>query len=313
MPSKVSPYFYFETLRHLLRAIFARGERRVRARREMALHFLRGQAEMITFRRDEVEWTAFLYDMLTRTLFVEGAYHRRELAGTLAWLGRRGYFDEGRSTVIEVGANIGSICIPMAHQTGRHVVALEPVTETFAVLRRNVARNGLDDRITCRQAAVATRTGRIPMYASLDHGHSEVKTAGGVQGFGVPGAAHHLVEVEAITLDDLAAELGVPPGAVALVWSDTQGFESAVIESGAALWSANVPLFVEVWPQGLEAHGGIDRFVSAVRTHFRGMITDEALAAAGGDATPVAASEVVGLIREIGRRRRISSDVLLLP
>ena len=51
---------------------------------------------------------------------------------------------------------------------------------------------------------------------------------------------------------------------VALVCSDTQGFETQIVASGSSLWAAGTPLWVEVWPQGLACHGGVQQFLVAV-------------------------------------------------
>jgi FkbM family methyltransferase len=59
--------------------------------------------------------------------------------------------------VIDVGANIGSHGIPLAHQVGRdgHVIAIEPTDYGFSRLKANAALNPeLDSRLILVQAAL---------------------------------------------------------------------------------------------------------------------------------------------------------------
>jgi hypothetical protein len=55
-------------------------------------------------------------------------------------------------------------------------------------------------------------------------------------------------------------------------WCDAQGSETDVIESGASIWRSGARLWTEVWPAGLERHGGIKRFDAAVRNHFASFV-----------------------------------------
>jgi FkbM family methyltransferase len=187
------------------------------------------------------------------------------------------------------------------------------------MLRHNVALNGLDEHIDCRQVAVARRAGAIEMVVAPDKGHSEVRTPSGRQGFG---GLHrpdrcHPVTVDCLPLDQLTLEAGFLPSEVALVWSDTQGFEGDVIDSGATLWREGVPLWVEVWPDGLQAHGGVEHFVASCVRYFRQFILDESLP---NKTRPASVQPVTGLARVIqdltsGKRGRpgCDTDVLLIP
>src|SRR6516165_9597406 len=50
------------------------------------------------------------------------------------------------ASVIEVGSNIGVITVPLAKRVAK-VIAFEPQPVICAILRRNVAQNGLDAKV----------------------------------------------------------------------------------------------------------------------------------------------------------------------
>jgi FkbM family methyltransferase len=304
---------YFLKLLRRAASARLRGDREEYAlqRRAMAFFLLQGDAELLTFRHGETVWTVNVGpDEIGRALFVGGAYQNPQLEALVGWLEAQGRFPAERTYALDVGANIGVPSIPLARRTQRRLVSVEPIPKNFRLLQRNVHDNGLDGQIQCVHAAVSNRPGTLTMVEHPRGGRSEVRTASGAQGFGEVGAEHHTVEVPACPLDALVKERGIAPREVALVWSDTQGYEGEVVRSGASLWQAGVPLFVEIWPRGLAAHGGAEEFLAVVRRHFRRLVTKEELLAQGAKGTPRPVDDLADVIRSL---RRDHTDVLLLP
>jgi hypothetical protein len=107
-------------------------------------------------------------------------------------------------------------------------------------------------------------------------------------------------------LDELVKSLQIAPDQIALVWSDTQGFEAQVIESGSALWTNGTPLWVEVWPKGLDCHGGTDRFVELCKKYFTHVLSAKQI---GLEPAPIVYLESI-----IGELKPTEfTDVLLIP
>src|ERR1035437_10176539 len=57
-------------------------------------------------------------------------------------------------TVLDVGANVGALTVPMAQMVGPSgkVIAWEPQPETFALLKKNIEQNDLNN-VTMRKCA----------------------------------------------------------------------------------------------------------------------------------------------------------------
>ena len=286
------------------------GPSHVLERRQLAWELLAGEVDTLTFTRNGTTWTIYASDNVGKHLFLRGEFGLASAGMLLKWLAARPVGQ--RPTIVNVGANIGSSCIPLAQMTGKRVLAIEPVRRTYEQLVLNIEQNALGTLVTPIRAAVTKSRCTVDLITPTDTGKSEIKAS--KQGFATAlgTSVGQITSAEGVPLDDLIER----PQDIALVWSDTQGFETSVIESGATLWAAGVPLWVEVWPDGLEVHGGVQPFLAACRRHFRSFILDQDFEEHGPlREQPVTALEDV--IREItvGTRqhRRSTTDVLLIP
>lgn len=271
------------------------------------------EAEQITFRRDDTTWTAFAWDeVISWSLFITGGYQRDEVVALLAWLnGRRGSLAPD-AVVVDVGANIGATSIPIAELTGRRVLAIEPEPENVAMLQRNIQQNGLQERIVVACVAVDDRRGTAWMVVpATNSGGAELCPAGAAPSLVAVGLIKRTIQVPTDTLDGILVAQGIGVRQVALVWSDTQGAEAHVIRSGAALWQAGVPLYIEFWPRALRRHGDLDDFIALLSRFFTHGIEHAALLRDGAAARPEPIAAVASLLRSLDGDR--STDVLLVP
>ncbi len=288
----------------------ARDDARLKKNRRLAaLHLLQGEADTITYRVEGTVWTTHAHGTITRRLFAGRGHHAAELSGVLAWLAGNGRPVDLCTAVVNVGANVGSIALPLAQTTGLRVVAVEPDPENFGLLQQNVRQNELGERIYCVNAAVTSEPGEAWLATTSDPAWSEVETAGAKQGWGER-APDGRVRVPAQTLEGILAELAIAPAAIGLVWSDTQGHEGQVVESGRALWAAGVPLFAELWPPGLRTHGDVDAFVATMGAHFDRFVLRDPLREKGAEAPTQAVDRLADVLADLGEGH---TDALFLP
>jgi FkbM family methyltransferase len=237
--------------------------------RSLAGHVMSQDHAILEFERDGLRWKVDMGDEIGRELYATGSYEGEEIAAVLRWLDRKGI-------IVDLGANIGTTSIPFA-LAGYDVIAVEPVPATFSMLSNNVERNGLADRITCIQSAVATHQGPVTMWTGFASGQAEVAVDGatGIERWGDRG--------ELITVLGGPVESIVGQSDVALVWADVQGSEIVVVETGAYLWERGVPLYLEIDPSSLELHGGLERFEQGVRRHFAAFLPRDDLITGGSE------------------------------
>ncbi len=302
------PVELFRSLRRtaLLRGLSLLGERR---RRILAWQAMAAAGvQLATFSRNGLTWRAPVGDShIGFGLFVEGGFAQASIDLLVAWLRARGRTLGGADVIVDVGANIGSTCIPIVRAAGCRAVAIEPEPGVFALLRENVERNGLADRCILIDAAVAVTGGQVTMTLGTDIGAASVVSE--MPGRPASSIRGSRFDVRALPLGDAISGAGVHPSEVALVWADVQGSEAAVIETGEALWSLGVPLWAEFEPGLLTMHGGVERFYTAASRSFDRFIEARRLFAEGLEAAP----QDISRLREVLDLTPQQTDVLLLP
>ena len=144
--------------------------------------------------------------------------------------------------IIDAGAHVGVATHYFKHQyPDARVLALEANPETFALLRKNVSHNGLEN-VRALHAALAPETGTIPFYASASDEEPGAWGDSAIQQPWHEGEATAVVQVPAVTLSSLLTE------PVDLLKLDIEGLETVVLAEAAS----QLPLVRHVF---LEFHG----------------------------------------------------------
>ena len=174
----------------------------------------------------------FTGDLITDQLSAFGAHQRSDLALLLSLL-RPG------DIVIDVGAHIGTYTIPIARAVGPAgtVIAIEPVEEHYALLRRNLERNGLVTRVQ----TIPALAGEATAFLGATSGNT------GSARFGRGGGDVKVV-VPSVQLDDIA------PTGVALVKIDVEGMELEVLQSARRMLERDRPIFIFETGSGSDPH-----------------------------------------------------------
>lgn len=127
-------------------------------------------------------------------------------------------------TVVDIGANIGSFSVYVAHQEpAARVIAVEPVGANVELLRKNVAENKLEN-VAVVHAAVADHAGELTLYHGKDTWHA----SGSV--FAIDATDQAKKEtVPCVTLADLLRSQGV--GRIDFLKMDCEGAEYQILFS----------------------------------------------------------------------------------
>jgi len=154
------------------------------------------------------------------------------------------YGFRGRSlagVAVDVGAHIGGVTVGLAlDNPGLHVIAIEPVPDNVMLLRENVARAGVSDRVTIHQNA-AGGSGPVTVW----YGYR-----------GDEAAEHHAYIGNSSLAYDRAAPISHQTvrypkpvrlsalGLLSVVKIDCEGGEYVILEDPAA---ASIPLILGEW------------------------------------------------------------------
>lgn len=150
-------------------------------------------------------------------------------------------------TFVDIGANIGWFTLIAARIVGESgmVIAYEPDPDNFAILDRNIARNGLTN-VVAINAAFSTANARKALFRSNDN-------MGDHRLFGDESRESVTVDVVNPCFDWIRAGLRAD-----FIKSDTQGHEGHVIRALMPYLmqlDKRPTILAEYWPKGILASG----------------------------------------------------------
>ena len=192
---------------------------------------------------------------ISRYMIVDRTYYRIRFATHSAlarsfWVSPKGrqreehfvisYLTEG-DTVVDVGANIGSITFAAASRVGPlgRVISIEPHPRTFRYLLDNDVLNQFDN-IQFYNSAIGSSLGVVHFTDRGDDDQNRVIEAGGIP-------------VEVTTLDDLLSKTSIP--AVDLLKVDVEGYEKQVLEGAARTLQNTKCVYIETLERNLKMYG----------------------------------------------------------
>ena len=231
--------------------------------RETVLNALAARGHLVYCRLGDAAFYVDPSDRAVGTqLMWRGHWQREEIERAIALLVQAGRLPAG-AVFVDAGANIGTQTV-YAMQSGRfaRAVAFEPEPRNAALLRMNLAANGLTERVVVVEKAVGERAG-----AAMLHLHPRNK---GHHTIGAPPSYDGVeqIEVAVVRLDAALADAGVAADAIGLVWIDVEGYEPEAIRGLGALLERAVPLALEYIPERLSREVSRE-FLALLRRHYK--------------------------------------------
>lgn len=210
------------------------------------------------------------------------------------------------STVLDVGASVGFWTVALACTTpAATVVAVEPLPTNVAVLERNVARNGVADRVSVRTCALGAHEGVA--YADVEPGGiGNAWLVDEARAGGRPLGA--LARVEVRTLDSI--ELG--DDRCSFVKLDVEGLEMDVLRGGDAFVARHRPAILGEFHWKMMTRRGVDPDAPLPWARDRGYDGFEVVRAPARRWNPLA-PRPLGLVPVTDRRAHPTFELLLLP
>ena len=102
-------------------------------------------------------------DHIQKTIALSNNFYESEMLRDMADRAKLLPAESKASVAIDVGANIGNHTIFLATQTEMPVIALEPAAGSFSVLTRNIALNGLEDKVTAIRKGAGAHDARAQL------------------------------------------------------------------------------------------------------------------------------------------------------
>jgi len=154
----------------------------------------------------------------------------------------------GARHVFDVGANSGIYSIIAALAPASSVDAFEPFPPALVCLRRNLALNGLTDRVFVCEAAAGRECGQAELYVPTKDFGDVLETAASLNPK-FRKSHSEVIRVPLLTLDEHARRRGVRD--VTLMKIDVESQEHVVLEGAAGILDSSRPIvFLEVLERG---------------------------------------------------------------
>ncbi len=165
-------------------------------------------------------------------------------------------------TFVDVGANIGPICIPVVKRgLVRRAIAIEPEPANFRFLSANILINDLADKIVAHPAAVGSQADQwLEMEISEGNlGDHRIRVQAEPGYFSEE--KRKTIKVPSTTLDALLSDVDLSK---VFIWIDVQGFEGFALQGATNVFKAKAPVALEFWPYGMGRAGSYDLLKAAL-------------------------------------------------
>lgn len=210
------------------------------------------------------------------------------------------------TTFVEIGANFGVYSLPAVAARGfGRAIAYEPDPAAFALLTRNIERNGLGQRVAAYNAALSAAPGEL----TLQLGTSNAGDNRIVRSAAAANVRVGSVRVAAYTFDDEVRRGNIHLDDLGLVLIDVQGHELEVLRGASTLLHERVPLLIE-YATAMTDRSACRELEDMLAEHYRVMV-DLGWCAL----TNALRFQPAGAVRRLsaGGTRPVETDLLLLP
>jgi FkbM family methyltransferase len=165
-------------------------------------------------------------------------------------------------TLIDIGANIGTICIP-AVKRGLFscAVAFEPDPFNYSLLNKNICINGLSEKIESYNLALGEFSNSMLEFELSENNFGDHRIRI-IHNNGVNNESNRkTIQVRCETLDHFSKEINPKS---TLIWMDTQGFEGFVLSGATQILQSSPPMVIEFWPYGMNRTGSYESLKNAL-------------------------------------------------
>jgi FkbM family methyltransferase len=216
--------------------------------KSIAFDNIEKNTELLTINKYSEKYIVSSSDkIIGRSLYIKGDFEFDIFLKTIKILENR----ITRNNLIDIGANIGSICIP-AIKRGifKNSIAFEPDPFNYDLLLKNVFINNLNDKIRVLNYALDQVDDRQLKFELSDDnfGDHRIKSNSKEKNLYNEDKRKNII-VNTKKLDTIMKNFNPQD---ALIWIDVQGYEAFILDGGATTLSKKPPLVIEFWPYGLD-------------------------------------------------------------
>jgi FkbM family methyltransferase len=193
-----------------------------------------------------------------RDVYLYGGYDFEKFEKVLARLDKE--FE--RKLLIDIGANIGTICIPaVKRRYFERAMAFEPEPFNYSLLSANVSINGLSTEVVSYNIALGEREGEELSFelSETNYGDHRIRFSSESGLYGED--QRKVINIKSEPLDTVVGDIDP---ASTLIWMDTQGFEGYVLKGAERTLAKRPPLVIEFSPYHMIRCGSYQKLKQAL-------------------------------------------------
>lgn len=239
-------------------------------------------------------------------LFMNGQsdLHKLEWALTLLRQGEGRHIDE----LWDVGANIGSICIPaISRNLVERAVAFEPEARLYKLLRANAILNSVEDKLKCHNVALgqSQQTAELTM---MDGNTGDYRVAGKSFENDSMGESNRKTQIISMkSANDFVSDF---KSGSTLIFMDIQGYEGLALSGASEILMNSPPLVAEFWPYGMKRLDSYKLFRETLCSGLYDRFADLSQMPEGF--RPLSAKALDDLYEQISEDSQSSTDILFV-
>jgi FkbM family methyltransferase len=211
-------------------------------------------------------------------------------------------------TLWDIGANIGSVCIPAVKRgLVKKAVAFEPEKRLFKLLRANTILNSVDECILVLNTALGDKRGSVEL--TMGENNTGDYRISGLQfdDDAMGESTRQRVSIDIRPMDDFLDIFDVNS---TLLFMDIQGYEGFALNGGRHILSKSPPLVVEFWPYAMKRLGSFATFRDTLCAGPYERCFD--LSDHSKTSIPLEAETLNELYSRIGEEHTSSTDILFI-
>ncbi|MDP2827052.1 MAG: FkbM family methyltransferase [Sulfuricellaceae bacterium] len=165
-------------------------------------------------------------------------------------------FPDGNGSFLDIGANIGLTCIPIARARRVNCYVFEPGPENYRMLLRNIDANDVSAFVHAKQLALYSEAGVMNFeLSSVNFGDHRLRDKNATVSVGdlFAEGGRNVIEVKTIRLDDAISVDSLTHPVIMKI--DTQGAEVHVLDGAAKTLEQTDVIICEVSPYHLARMG----------------------------------------------------------
>ena len=204
---------------------------------QSAIYYTTDKNKILFTNNNDIKYLMSSRDWISLNLFIDEGFDYKILTKAIKLLGKK----NSKLTLINIGAHIGSTCIPAIKKNNfKNLIAFEPTRKNFRLLKANIFLNEIDDRAQVYNFAISNK--KTNLYLGTKEGNSGGNRI-------VKNKQKNTEIVKSDILDNYTYNLNKNNS---LIFIDAEGHEPNIFLGAKKTIKKKIPIVFEFYPSLLD-------------------------------------------------------------